>query len=380
MPPVIGGGHRLPPLPAPPRPGAAPVRPAAPARPDISAPPNRNAELYDKLFEGEFEAFEIPDRAQATAARVQCDASNMRYIRARSDSKIDFDYRAFYERMARYGWKAATGPSAQAQAAGVRGTVRPVGMHRDLVAVPLDRDMSRPGLGLARSTNWDLILDLKRVNAYAFRGEKRQPDVIRAAGGFQPPSMRTDSHYVAAVASNFSKYMQARFNQTIDQQQIINYIQGQGQSGRLFVEYEIWRGILRKEELHIGKMVANEFLKGFISTSRNVETAKQFFDNTSEGGWAANGAVYAVHTEGGFLLPDLAKHVHGSKKNEAEIAHPGALPWSKVMAFRPYNLKNLSDPRTYKQPNRIYMRQGFQSADPRGFRNVFNALGSLAEG
>lgn len=367
----------MPPLPAPPRPAGSPQRPSAPARPGDAAPPIRNQALYDQMFLGEFDGFELPDQKQAKAARVHCDSSNMKYLRARSDSKIDFDYRAFYERMAKYGWKQATAPSAQTQARGLRGMVRPLGMHRDLVAVPLSQDMSRPGLGHARSKDWDLILDLKRVNAYAFRGEKRQPDVVRAAGGFQPPSMRKDSHYMAAVAKNFADYMQNRFNQTIDPQQIVNYIQGQGQSGRLFVEYEIWRAILRKEELHIGKMVANEFLKGFISTSRSVDTAKTFFDNTSEGGRPANGAIYAVHTEGGFLLPDLSKHVHGSKKNEAEIAHPGALPWSRIVGFRPYNIKIWSDPRSFKQADRIYMRAGFEGSDPVGFRNVFNALGSL---
>ncbi len=355
----------MPPLPAPPRPG--------------TALPSNTGAVYNQLFQGEFDALPVPNRMQATGQRLLCNSSNMEYLRCKNPVSVVYDHNQFFERMARHQWRVVTGPSAAAQAAGMRGMVRPMGGHRDQVANPAMQDQSRPRFGL--TTGWNQIPGLMRVNAYAFRGEKRRPEVIRTAGGFQPPSMRTDDHYVGVIATNFAEYMQKRFQKTVDPQQIVDYIRGQGKSGRIFMEYEIWRALLKNEEMHIGKMVANEFLKGYISTSRDVDTAKYFLDSTSEGGQRADGAVYVVHTDGGFMLPDKTrtKHAHGSKMYEAEIAHPGPLPWAKVVAFRPYNVRNLATGvKNVAQPDTIYMRRGFKDADLNGFHHVFNALGSLA--
>jgi hypothetical protein len=353
---VIGGGHRI-----------------APARPNADLPPNYD-NVNMQLFKDEFDAYPLPDQAEAAAAMLKADSTNQLYIRSMIPTSVVFNYEQFYERMARNPWRGAS-PSAQAQS---RGFVRPVGSHRDLGTNPMLQDASRPATGFGQN-EWSSIPGLQRVNAYAFRGEKRRPEEVRAGGGFMPPSMRTDDFYVGVIADKFVGYMKRRFNKTVDKSEVVNWVKGQGGNGRAFVEYEIWRAILKGEEMNIGKMVAFEFLKGFISTSRNVQTAHTFWGNTSDGGSRRDGAVYAVHTEGGFLLPDkiTTGHVHGSKENEAEIAHPGPLPWLKIMAFRTYNKVDFNDARTFPKSQFIFVRKGFPQADPSGFSKVFAALGSL---
>jgi hypothetical protein len=152
---------------------------------------------------------------------------------------------------------------------------------------------------------------------------------------------------------------------------------GQGPAGKVFVEYEIWRAILGSEKFHIGRMVADEFLRGYISTSRDVRKARSFATATSTDGYKPPiYAVYAVHSEGGFLLPPSAQHVHGTT-DEAEIAHPGSIPWSKVMAFRTGMNINWDDDRTFYKSGVIFVRKGFLQADPRGYAQVVASLGSL---
>lgn len=160
---------------------------------------------------------------------------------------------------------------------------------------------------------------------------------------------------------------------------VVQYIKGQGPKGNIFVEYEIWRAILDAEKFHIGRMVDDEFLRGYISTSRDVKVARTFLSNASHGGGKSNdGAVYALHSEGGFLLPPRAQHVHGTKGTEAEIAHPGPLPWTKVMAFRCFNPTDFNDPRTFIRSQHLFVRKGFRQADPKGFAEIVAALGALS--
>src|SRR5262249_17961947 len=147
----------------------------------------------------------------------------------------------------------------------------PLGHHRPTRAV----DASKPLYGNA-ATDWKKIRELDRVNAYVFRGDKRRPTDIRAAGGFFPPSSRTDDAYLSVIADRFIGYIKSRFGKDVVADDVIRYIKGQGPAGKVFVEYEIWRAILDSEKFHIGRMVADEFLRGYISTSRNVRTALGF--------------------------------------------------------------------------------------------------------
>jgi hypothetical protein len=253
-----------------------------------------------------------------------------------------------------------------------------IGARRDLVAKPQLNDTSRPAFPSGHATDWDLIPGLERVNAYVFRGDKRSPRTIKAAGGFQPPTMRTDGAYADVIAKRFVSYMKSRFNQDIAESAVQQYIQGQGQAGRAFTEYQIWRAILKNEELHIGRMVKDEFLRGYISTTRSTKTAYQFISGDSaDGKREPMYAVYALHSEGGFLLPPLANHIHGTKNGENEIAHPGPLPWSKVVAFRTYLQIDFNNPQSFQKSQVIFVRKELLQKDSKGAEQLIWSLGTL---
>jgi len=252
-----------------------------------------------------------------------------------------------------------------------------IGARRDMVANQVP-DRSRPLLPKGAATDWNRIPELERVNAYAFRGDKRHPRLIKAANGFHPPSTRTDNAYVGVIATRFAKYMKSRFGQDVEQSEIEQYIRGKGQAGRVFTEYEVWRSILKGEELHLGRMTADEFLKGYISTSRSASIASAFAQSASaDGRKDPVTGVYAVHTEGGFLLPDVGKHVH-AQRSEAEIAHPGPILWTKIKAFRLFVSTSTEDQRTWgKKIDYIFTRKDFRLQDPQGAYEVLTHLVAL---
>ncbi len=347
-------GHRMPSLPKPP-----------PSRPAASLPPDYDA-VNIQMFGSEFDAVPLPNQAEAQARALNCSRDNMNFIRSMIPVSIQHSYAAFFTTMAQRQWRPARVNTATPQGRPAFGTHRPAGAP----------DNSRPLYG-KHATDWDKIRDLDRVNAYVFRGDKRRVSDIRAAGGFQPPSTRTDEPYMKLIGTRFAKYMKERFNRDVDADEVYQYIRGQGKQGRDFTEYQIWRSILEGEKFHIERMVTDEFLRGFISTSRDVRVAQGFCLQTSaDGQRAPTFAVYALHTEDGFLLPPRAQHVHGSN-GEAEVAHPGLLPWKNVMGFRTFIDVNFDDPRTFRKSGVIFMRKGFQAADPKGYQEVFYSLGKL---
>ena len=356
------GTHRTPTLPMPP-----------PARPTASLPEDQD-EVNARLFGDEFDTIPLPNHMTAKATARVCNETNMTFIRSNIPISIHFEFDQFFERMAKNQWRA-TLPSQQAfrDCAGL-GRAVPMGLHRPSTRV----DAAKPLYRGAPATDWKKIRELDRVNAYVFRGDKRRPTDIRAANGFHPPSARTDDRYLTLIARRFVDYMKQHFSKDVDPGEVVQYIKGQGPVGKVFVEYEIWRAILGSEKLHIGRMVDDEFLRGYISTTRNILTARTFVRITSADGYKAPVyAVYALHSEGGFLLPPRAQHVHGTKGTEAEVAHPGPLPWSKVMAFRTGMSIDWDDNRTFYKSGVLFVRKGFLLADPRGYAQVVASLGSL---
>ena len=213
--------------------------------------------------------------------------------------------------------------------------------------------------GIAR--DWQAMLDLKRVIAYGFRGDKRDPGTIRAAGGFHPPATRQDDHYLyGAVFEQFKDYLQKRYNKTITLDEYKNALSKamDTQSRELFLEYSIWRAIIGQEALHLGRMLANEALKGYISTTKAVTVAKGF----GEGGW-----VYCTLVRGGYLVPEKGKHKWTTIFGEEEIAFPGSIPWENVAACRKVN-----DSRKFDGP--IFMRPGFEREDPAASQQIYELL------
>lgn len=247
---------------------------------------------------------------------------------------------------------------------------------------------------------------IKTISAYTFRGDRREVIDIKRANGFAPPSERTDTHFMNLIASRFIKYMEThhheQYSDAIKEKIKEHIIQNDRMPDRAtlvrsagfvpalrraYTEYEGWRDVLKDSRLNIKNMVCDEFLRGFVSTSRSVHVAQSFGNRTSAEGAEKTGGVrdytiYALHTPNGLLLPprdaherrsdkhNKQLHEHGYKKEEAEVPHPGFLPWKNVMMFRSHAFTKNDLTRGEK----IYVRKGFAQDDPEGFRMVLAAM------
>ena len=361
-----------------------PIKPGwTSARPDtnshgIMSHPDANLSAE---FAVDFDAVPRPSD-QERAGRLKCSKSNMLYIPS-CLAMTHVPMEEFYQQMANRQWQKAQptiGKDGRAPAF-LNRMGAAIGARRDMVGNQV-ADASRPRMPGGIATDWKSIPELQRINAYVFRGDRRLPRAIKLRDGFHPPSTRQDRAYTPVIASRFVTYMRARYNKDVSQSEVEDYIRSKGQAGKTFVEYELWREILKGEELHIGRMVADEFLKGFISTTRDVTVCQTFIDRrTPDKAGEALKAVYALHSEGGFLLPAKGTHAHASN-NEAEVAHPGSLSWSKVKAFRIVQDGAAGDARThrtdeYTSQQLVFVRKGFQQQDPTGAREVILALGQF---
>jgi hypothetical protein len=205
---------------------------------------------------------------------------------------------------------------------------------------------------------------LDRVNAYTFRGDSRTPEAVRRAGGFNPPITRTDTYYQDEyIYPAFSKYMKKRFNMDIDKPAFARaWNQTVAYPGDKMVlhNFFFWRSMVENEQYHIGKMLADETLKGFISTTRSTMVAKGFAGN---GGW-----VYLTLIKGGFLVPDKGKHVWTQTYGEQEIALPAPVPWEDIFGFRQVG----PDERVFVGP--VYFRRGFAARNPTAHQQAYELL------
>lgn len=217
--------------------------------------------------------------------------------------------------------------------------------------------------GIAK--DWSLMEDIDVVKAYTFRGETsfRAPQDVKARGGFHPPSTRNDDAYLnpptGKVYLAFVDYMKRVHNQTINEQQYIAAIQQRSpRFKQLFHHYSLWRELLKAEELHLGRMLANELLKGYISTTKSVSVAKGFA--------GASGWVYCVLVRGGYHVPEKGESDWTSIFGEQEIAFPGSIPWKDVYAFRQVKMSKFTGP--------LWLRSGSGYWGPEKMKKVYKLL------
>jgi hypothetical protein len=331
-------------------------------------------------FQDEFDAVPMLSR-EDIATRLVCNRENMNYIKS-ALAMPHVGIQDFYLDMARRPWTTVKPSAKPGIAPAFLKMGQAIGMRRDMGETQAE-DKSRPRFvspsgARGMADDWASILTLDRVNAYVFRGDKRHPRAIKLANGFNPPSTRKDNAYTAVIARKFVNYMKTRYGKDVNQADVEQYIRGKGPAGNTFSDYEMWRSILKGEEMHIGRMTVDEFLKGYISTSRSVSVAAGFASaGSADGRKDTIVGVYALHSEGGFLLPDAGQHSHAHRA-EAEIAHPGALPWNKVVGFRYSMAGNFADPRTWKrQSDVVFMRNDFRLKDPAGAFEVLRHLSSV---
>ena len=217
--------------------------------------------------------------------------------------------------------------------------------------------------------DWQLAKDLKRISGYTFRGDSREPHLVMKAGGFVPNNLRADDFYLKKnVYSQFITYMQRRFKVDLSKEvPVADFLKAvnaskaeKPHSQEWWNEYEIWRAIEAIEELHTGRMVADQFLKAYTSTSRDVLVAKGF---AGDEGW-----VYVVYVEGGMVIPEHNRHEWTHIFNEQEIAYPGRLPWANIYGFRK------KDGVMFARTEPVLLRKGFQQKAPEAFKQCYAFL------
>jgi hypothetical protein len=251
--------------------------------------------------------------------------------------EASFPYPEFIEKMLEAAWKpaAATKMKPQKQLIGQGRVFQPTATP----AMKKAADYRAPNLHYADipvsaahlkgvAKDWSEFKRFKRLSGYAFRGDTRDPMTIKSQGGFKPPSTRTDDYYLDnAIIPNFKQYMKQRFGEdNLDGAALKTYIKGTGGKGMTFCHYECWRAMMQQEALHLGRMIASEFLKGFISTSRSTKISKSFAK--------ASGWVYVLEVNGAFLLLGKSSDHHWQVFDEQELAVPDEVPWDSVEGFR----------------------------------------------
>jgi hypothetical protein len=126
--------------------------------------------------------------------------------------------------------------------------------------------------------------------------------------------------------------------------------------------YSTWRALVKTEELHLGRMLAEEALKAYISTTKAVTIAKGHASKRE----GSKGWVYCVAVLGGFVVPAKGTTQWTSIFGEQEIAAIGKVPWNAVAAARAvHDSFFVGD---------IFIRKGFDKLDPKPFNKIYRLL------
>ncbi|MGC2661042.1 MAG: hypothetical protein WA324_24065 [Bryobacteraceae bacterium] len=225
------------------------------------------------------------------------------------------------------------------------------------------------------------MTQFEQVGAYTFRGDTRAPEDIERLDGFHPPSLRTDSFYVAKIAHEFVRYME-RMGLSLDaagkaqlEKEVEGYMQNQPATDRkMFTEYHMWRETLNRSSMHLQGMTDDPFLKAYISTTRDINVAcygaagslaSDAVGNQSSGG--DQGCVYVLRVDSGFLLKE---GIGGISKNEGEVAHLGSIQWKNVYGFKRRAYGGSID-------TNIYIRRELFDRDYAAFKQVLGSLSSI---
>ncbi|MGO8817031.1 MAG: hypothetical protein ACLQVG_20510 [Terriglobia bacterium] len=299
---------------------------------------------------------------------------NSHYIEISGLFVKQYDYPAQVQKLINHGWKTGSKPSGPRPTGGFTlGRTRPdapPGFQQQ--PAPFRQGVSRPLVN-----NWDHMTLFEQVGAYAFRGDTRPPEPIKSANGFHPPSSRTDDSYLQNIAEHFVEYMDRREGLHLDatgraqmQHEVEAYLRSQVTPAdrKLLVEYHFWREILSHEQLHLRGMTDESFLKGYISTTRDVDTARLGAlgmlggkgTQTTNDGW-----IYVLRVDSGFLLKT---GVGGISKQEAEIAHMGPVLWDKLYGFVHIGVG---------AEKVVYIRNMFDQQDFKAFKLVLASLSAM---
>jgi len=239
------------------------------------------------------------------------------------------------------------------------------------------RDDEPPDM-LVIAQDWSFHEQLERTNAVTFRADKRPPYEILVKKptppwqpGFNPPitrQMSGEDHYLKwNIYNAFKGYLKRRFNREIgvDNLTFLAAVKKElvtPETQELLYEYMVWLSITKKESAHMGRMVENEALKEWISTSRCLDGSMAFALGGAKPGW-----MYIVIVWGGYVVPFnlTGDQVWGT--HEAEIAQFGSIPAERIVGFCHFE--------EYAAPDTpIFIRKSFRRDEPAACDAMFDAL------
>jgi hypothetical protein len=224
--------------------------------------------------------------------------------------------------------------------------------------------------------DWKLMNDIRRMNAYTFRGDARGPALILQTG-FEPSAMRDDDGFLKGNIYNyFKEYFKVRFQMElpahVTPEYFLNMVREQFptvEDREILVHYFYWRKLCEREQFHLGRMVAHECLKYYVSTTRSLKTAVQFATRYC----TVNGWVYVTLVRGGLVVPLPGQHI--IFQQEHEIAQLGPIGPNELVGFRHYDNDNI----TFDGP--AYFRRSFRKNEPAAFLKTYKILcGKLQKG
>ena len=226
----------------------------------------------------------------------------------------------------------------------------------------------------AIASDWNLFNFIKRTNAVTFRGDSRSPvDVITKAGGFHPPNSRTDRYYIENnIYPAFADYLKRRYQRDLTQKQFLIAYDSTSRNKAthsLIVDYMMWKKITEREKVHLGRMVENECLKGYISTAKSIDTSLSFATRSGDNFGVRAGWLYLTVVHAGFMVPDGAQYHWGSE--EAEIAQWGPIPAAQIVGF--VHVEPILGV-TGKPDGPIYIRRSFRTSEPAAFEQMFKVM------
>jgi hypothetical protein len=218
----------------------------------------------------------------------------------------------------------------------------------------------------AIASDWKVFQQIERTNAVTFRGDSRPPQVvINQCNGFNPPITRTDRYYLENnIFDHFQYYLQNRYQRPLAKSDFLRAIDSvvpTEEDKKLLVDYMMWRKITEREAVHLGRMVEQECLKGYISTARAIDSAVMFGTRYNhQTGW-----VYLTIVHGGFVVPWEKTAIWGSE--EAEIAQWGPIPAERIVGFARFTARGFLD-------SSIYIRRSFRKSEPDAFETMFKVF------
>jgi len=166
----------------------------------------------------------------------------------------------------------------------------------------------------AIAADWDFHRTLERTNAVTFRADGRRPyDILVKKPppgwepGFNPPISRAlskDPFYLKNNIFNaFKEYLKRRYDRDIGVDQVtfvaaVNKELVTPEAQALVYEYLVWLSITKKQSAHLGRMLENEALKEWISTSRCLDSSLSFAMRGTHPGW-----IYVQVVHAGYVVP-----------------------------------------------------------------------------